>query len=66
MTDLQITLHLMADTPEQLSALTVQAQLNWGMKLHFREFTQNKQGKYVCWYEIPVLIYQERVINGKA
>lgn len=56
----------MADTPEQLSALTVQAQLNWGMKLHFREFTQNKQGKYVCWYEIPVLIYQERVINGKA
>ena len=66
MTDIQITLSLVADKPEVLSALTVQAQLNWGMKLSFFDFSQRKDGKFICWYQVPVIIYNERVLSGKT
>lgn len=56
----------MADTQELLSALTVQAQVNFGMKLHFREFSQLKNGKFVCWYEVPYSIYVEKLGNGEG
>ena len=64
MTDIQITLSIVADTPELLSALTVRAQLNWGMKLTFFDFTQRKDSKYICWYSVPHSKYSEKVLNG--
>ncbi len=66
MKDLKITLSLIADTPEMLSQMTVQAQLNWGMEFNFFDFTQLKNGKYICWYRVSARIYQEKVLNGKA
>jgi len=66
MDGISITLSLMADTQELLSALTVQAQVNFGMKLHFREFSQLKNGKFVCWYEVPYSIYVEKLGNGEG
>lgn len=56
----------MAETPEALSALTVQAQLNWGMQLSFFDFTQLKNGQWACWYKIPYLAYVEKVGHGAA
>lgn len=61
-----ITLSLIASTPEQLSALTVQRQLLWGMKIYFKDFSQTKDGKFICWYEVPHSIYTEKVLNGKG
>jgi hypothetical protein len=66
MKGIHITLHLKADTPEQLSALTVRAQLMWGMELNFFDFMQDRKGKYVCWYKIPHTVYEMRVRNGQA
>lgn len=61
-----ITLSLIADKPETLSAMTVIAQNNWGMILEFFDFSQLKNGKFICWYRVPVSAYNERVVNGKA
>ena len=66
MKDIQITLHLEAASAEELSALTVRAQIVWGMQLHFFDFAQLKNGKYVCWYRVPHSIWTEKVANGKA
>lgn len=66
MTGLKITLSLMAETREALSALTIRAQLNFGMQLEFFDFSQTKDGKFICWYRIPHSIYTEKVLNGKA
>jgi len=66
MKGIHITLSLRADTPEQLSGLTVQAQLNWGMELDFFDFSQTKDGKYICWYRVPQTVYQMRLQNGQA
>lgn len=66
MKGIQITLHLKADSPELLSALTVQAQIQWGMELDFFDFSQTKDGKFICWYKVPQSYYEMRVRNGKA
>lgn len=66
MTGLQITLSLEASTREELSAMTINAQLNWGMVLTFFDFTQTKSGSFICWYTVPHLIYTEKVLNGQA
>lgn len=66
MKGIHITLHLAADTPEQLSGLTVRAQLLWGMELDFFDFSQTKAGKYICWFKIPQKIYEMKVMNGQA
>lgn len=66
MKGIHITLSLQADTPEQLSALTVRAQILWGMELDFFDFSQLKNGKYICWFKIPQTIYQMKVTNGQA
>ena len=61
-----ITLSLIADTPEELSLMTVQAQVNWGMKLAFSPFSQLRNGKFITTFEMPYRIYAERVANGKG
>lgn len=66
MNEIKINLSLIADTPQLLSAMTVRAQLNYGMAFDFFDFSQLKNGKYICWYRIPVAIYQEKVANGKT
>jgi len=66
MNEIKINLSLTADTPELLSALTVRAQLNYGMAFEFFDFSQLKNGKFICWFKVPVTIYQEKVANGKA
>lgn len=66
MKGIHITLHLKADKPEMLSALTVNAQIQWGMELDFFDFSQTKDGKYICWYKVPQSIYQMKVMNGQA
>lgn len=66
MKGIHITLSLTADSREALSALTVRAQLNWGMELDFFDFTQTKDGTFVCWYKVPYTIYEMKVANGKA
>lgn len=66
MKGIHITLSLIAESPEQLSAMTVRAQLNWGMELDFFDFTQVKSGKYICWYKVPQSVYEMRVRNGQA
>jgi hypothetical protein len=66
MTEIKISLSLIADTPELLSALTVRAQINYGMVFDFFDFSQLKNGKYICWFKVNVSTYQEKVSNGKA
>lgn len=61
-----ITLHLIAESPEMLSMMTVAAQNNWGMSLEFFDFSQTKKGLFICWFKVPVEIYQERVLNGQT
>lgn len=60
-----ITLHLKADSPEELSALTIQAQLQWGIVADFFDFSQTKDGKYICWYKVPYPKYVE-AMSGEA
>jgi len=59
-----ITLSLQADTPEELSILTIAAQTNWGMTLDFFDFSQLKNGKFICWFKVPLAEWNERVANG--
>lgn len=66
MKGIHITLSLVADTREQLSALTVRAQLNWGMELDFFDFSETKKGQFICWYKVPQSVYEMRVRNGQA
>lgn len=66
MNDINITLHLVADTPDQLSVLTVRTQILWGMEFSFFDFSQRKDGKFICWYKVPHKIWIEKVANGKA
>lgn len=66
MKGIHITLSLTADTPEELSALTVQAQLIWGMELDFFDFIQRKDGKFTCWFKVPYSVYEMKVANGQA
>jgi len=66
MTEIQITLFLEALTPQQLSMLTAQAQMQWGMKLTFFDFSQTKKGTFICWYNVPHGIWVEKVANGVA
>jgi hypothetical protein len=54
----------MADTPEELSMLTIAAQTNWGMTLDFFDFSQLKNGKFICWFKVPLMEWSERVANG--
>lgn len=58
-----ITLSLQAKTPDELSRATIQAQVFWGMKLRFFDFTQTKQG-WICWFEIPLSIWQEKNVKS--
>lgn len=64
MTDRQITLHLEAESAEQLSMLTIQAQFHWGLSLSFFDFSQTKNGRWVCWFTVPHSLWLERVKNG--
>lgn len=66
MKDIQITLHLIADTPEELSVMTIKAQANWGLQLNFFDFAQTKNNKWICWFKVPHRIWVEKVANGKA
>ena len=66
MKDLQVTLHLKADSPEELSMMTVQAQARWGLVLNFFDFSQDKSGKWICWFKVPHRVWIEKVANGKA
>lgn len=59
----QVTLHLEANTPGELSLLTIKAQDRWGMTLEFFDFMQNKAGKYICWYQVPHQRWAEAVSN---
>ena len=54
-----ITLHLSADTPDELSGMTLVAQTNWKMELEFFDFSQIQSGKFICWYRVPVSAWQE-------
>lgn len=65
MDQINITLSLIADTPEDLSLLTVQAQINWGMRLTFSPFSQIRNGKFITTFEMPYSIYAERVGRGQ-
>jgi hypothetical protein len=60
-----ISLSLIADSRQMLTNMTIQAQINWGMKLKFRDFAQLKDGSFICWFEIPHAIYVERMTRGK-
>ena len=64
--EINITLSLVADSPDELSMLTVQRQVLWGLKLKFYDFSQLKNGKYICWYNVPHTIWVEKVANGKV
>ena len=62
-TSFYITLHLIADTPEELSAMTVAAQLDWGMTIDFFDFTRTPDGKYMCWYKMLHTKWMEAMIG---
>jgi hypothetical protein len=66
MKDLQIVLSLTASTMDELSTMTVRAQINWGMKLQFFDFTQLKNGNFICWFHLPHSVWAEKVLNGKT
>lgn len=66
MTEMNITLHLEADSADELSLLTIKMQIRMGMELHFFDFTQLKNGKFICWFRVPHRIWAEKVANGKA
>jgi hypothetical protein len=57
--DIQIYLSLTAQSADQLSTATVDAQLFWGMKLTFFDF-QVVGGKHICWFTVPFSIWQEK------
>lgn len=63
---MNITLSLVADSADELSMLTIQRQVLWKMKINFYDFSQRKDGKYICWYNIPYTIWVEKVSNGKG
>lgn len=46
--------------------MTANAQVRWGMELHFFDFSQTKSGRFICWYRVPHAIWVEKVANGKA
>lgn len=64
MKDLHITLHLEAESADELSIMTVNAQVHWNMQLNFFDFTQTKKGLYICWYNMPHGIWVEKLANG--
>ena len=60
-----ITVSLTADTPDELSMMTLAAQTNWSMEFEFFDFMQLKNGKFMCWYRVPVMQWSEKQgING--
>jgi len=62
-----ITLSLTADTPDELSVMTVVAQSNWSMEFEFFDFSQLKNGMFICWYRVPLSAWQERQsVNGQT
>jgi len=56
-----ISVSLVAESRQMLTNMTIQAQINWGMKLTFTDFSQLKDGTFICWYCVPHLIYVERL-----
>lgn len=66
MSEIKITLSLEAPTMQELSLLTVRAQIAYGMTLNFFDFAQTKKGTFICWFTVPHTIWVEKVANGKA
>lgn len=61
-----ITLHIEADTPEQLSMLTVATQNFWGADIEFFDFQQTKKGKERAWFRIPIHLWTDKqAADGK-
>jgi hypothetical protein len=60
MKEQHISLPLEAKTKEELVSLQLRTRTAYkGMTLGFHSFYQQKDGKHVCWYDIPLAFYLE-------
>ena len=66
MNEIYITLHLEATTEEALSMATLEAQVFWKMNLDFFDFSQKRNGRFICWFKVPQSSYIERRANGRT
>lgn len=51
--DFKVPAFLEADDKNELRLLMLGVQLELGMLIDFYDFSQQSDGKYVCWYSIP-------------